>query len=884
MRRLLSCATALLATTGSLVGLSLDHAAAAPSSSLKRVTPSLVLDTSRHVGAAGALAPGSTTVVKVTGLAGVPGSGVQAVLLDLAVSSPSRGAVSLSVTPHGFPIAGRAAVVVPASRTAPGSGTPSRTDQQLPHVTRHLLATVGDDGAVDVSVGTGSVAAVSATVSGYYLTRAGAASIAGRVVDTAGKPLRNVRVLVRTGDDFTPVGGDVLTRGDGTYSLPNLPDGQYHVCFDPNTATGGTSTTGYVPECFDDQPFPFAGQDGGDAVTVRSGSTARADATLQPGAAVTGKVADAAGHPLANAQVFAFWDGVGMVEGRPVSTAKDGTYKLLGLDPAVTPTLVCFEGANARGGTSTTGYQETCSSPLALASGVAVKAGTQVLVAGAAISGTVTDALGHPLANASVFLGGSLLGPVVAPTAADGSYLAKGLSGSQQMACFDGAQATGGGSDQQGYVAQCWGNRPWWDPAYVDVTPGTTTTGIEAQLALGAEITGHVTDAAGHALALALVNADVFDADFNGIGVSAWTDGLGGYRLRNLPSGTATACFDGTSATSAAPSPYGYVAQCYDGAPDYPTATRFTLTGGQTQAAVDAALVAGGAVAGTVLSTAGEPLSFVGVTASTGGNPVGWGQTDATGSYVVTGLPAGSFSVCFQGTYATDPEGVVGYSSSCAAAPVDVASGSLTPGVDATLQVAGVLTGTVTSAAGDPLSGVAVWASAPDGSANGFASTADDGTYRLTGLPDGQYSVCFYADYAYGGTAPEGYVDECFDDAAVGTSDATLVTVTSGTETSGVDASLADGGAISGTVRDASGNPVESSVTIWDGTTTTSAYAGSDGAYSVQGLAPGSYTVCAWAAQGYGYGCYGGTSDPNAATPVTVVADSRTSSVDITVS
>lgn len=884
MRRLLSCATALLVTTGSLAGLTVDHAAAAPSSAVKRVTPAVVLDTSRHVGAAGDLAPASTTVVTVTGRAGVPSTGVQSVLLDLAVSSPTRGPVSLTVTPHGFPPAGRPTLFLKGQQRAPKTGTASRSERQVPHVIRHVLATVGDSGQVDVSVGTGSVAAVTATVSGYYKTRTGAVSVAGRVVDRAGRPLRNVRVTVRTANALVPSGADVLTRGDGTYSVPNLPDGEYRVCFDAYSAIGGSSSTGYLPQCFRDQPYPYAGEDGGDPVTITSGTTARADATLKAAAAVTGKVTDAAGHPLSNVQVFGFWDGFGMVEGNPVLTAKDGSYEVLNLDPSLDPTRICFEAAVAKGGTSTTGYQQACTEQVVLTLGRSLEAGTQVLATAAAISGTVTDALGHPLANASVEVGWSMLGLGVVSTGADGRYLAKGLDSYPQQVCFEGEHATGGGSDAQGYVAQCWQDSSWWDPTLVDVTAGTTTRGIDAHMALGTEVTGRVTDSAGGPLALVYAAIDITFDNGNGLGTGGFTDGTGRYDVRSLPAGTARACFDGSNATSASPSQFGYVAQCYAGAADYGSATTVTLTGGHTQSGVDAALVAGAAFSGTVRNTAGEPLSFVNVRAEDGGGAVGWGQTDATGSYIVTGLPAGSLTVCFQGSYAADPEGGVGYSSTCAAAPVEVTSGALAPGVDATLQISGVLTGAVTSTAGDPLAWVNVTATSPDGSTSGTATTNEDGTYRLTGLPDGQYSVCFDAAFAAGGTAPDGYVNQCYDGKPYGTSDPTLVTLTSGTVTAGINASLADGGAISGTVRDASGNAVESSVTIWDGTTTTWAYAGSDGAYSVAGLAPGSYTVCASAVQGVGYGCYGGGSDPYTATPVTVTADALTSPVDVTVS
>jgi len=185
---------------------------------------------------------------------------------------------------------------------------------------------------------------------------------------------------------------------------------------------------------------------------------------------------------------------------------------------------------------------------------------------------------------------------------------------------------------------------------------------------------------------------------------------------------------------------------------------------------------------------------------------------------------------------------------------------------------AGAVSGTVTDAGGTHhgLAGVTVDVWSESNGDSGSATTAADGTYFVTALSSAtDYSVCFsdyqYAPGATGGSSDAtGYIDQCWRNQPNTSSGTTPVTVTVGATTTGINASLAAGGAISGTVTDAGGTHhglAEVSVHVYSaffdgqGRIATTA---ANGAYVVTGLPAGTdYTVCFFT----GGPVTGGTSD-----------------------
>jgi hypothetical protein len=189
---------------------------------------------------------------------------------------------------------------------------------------------------------------------------------------------------------------------------------------------------------------------------------------------VSGTVTDAGGthHGLAhlNVEVHAPLSATTYAG----STAADGTFTVTGV-PAATDYQVCFDGYFATGGASDAlGYLSQCynnqprfgtPTPVTVtAGGTATRIDAALAVAGA-VSGKVSDAGGshHGLAGVGVDMTSvSTHANISVRTAADGSYSIAGLAaGADYQVCFFATGATGGASDTQGYVDQCYNNQPF---------------------------------------------------------------------------------------------------------------------------------------------------------------------------------------------------------------------------------------------------------------------------------------------------------------------------------------------------------------------------------------------------------------------------------------
>jgi hypothetical protein len=132
------------------------------------------------------------------------------------------------------------------------------------------------------------------------------------------------------------------------------------------------------------------------------------------------------------------------------------------------------------------------------------------------------------------------------------------------------------------------------------------------------------------------------------------------------------------------------------------------------------------------------------------GNWGGASQTDSEGNYSISGLETGTYRVMVN-TYGTDYlfeyyDNVREYSS---ATPVNVVAGLPATGIDFSLEIGGKITGRVTRASdGTPVEDVDV--NAYDAETGGYVSgawTAPDGTYTLSGLPEGSYKIWAYSYY-----------------------------------------------------------------------------------------------------------------------------------------
>ena len=131
-----------------------------PSGSYVAVSPTRVFDSRKGAGGRGLIRDGETFVMGVAGVAGIPASGVGAVLANITVTSPTRGGF-VTVWPNGIAKPNTSVLNFSAGQTKPNLA----------------VITLGNAGAINVYVSSGS-AHVLIDVLGYFpgTTSAAAAS------------------------------------------------------------------------------------------------------------------------------------------------------------------------------------------------------------------------------------------------------------------------------------------------------------------------------------------------------------------------------------------------------------------------------------------------------------------------------------------------------------------------------------------------------------------------------------------------------------------------------------------------------------------------------------------------------------------------------------
>jgi hypothetical protein len=229
--------------------------------------------------------------------------------------------------------------------------------------------------------------------------------------------------------------------------------------------------------------------------------------------------------------------------------------------------------------------------------------------------------------------------------------------------------------------------------------------------------------------------------------------------------------------------------------------------------AVSATLLAPAAArAASISGTVTDESTLLGIagidvcTNTLGGGEPGCDETDSTGAYSISGLPAGEYWLSFSAyrnnlKYVSEIYDDKEYQWE--ADTLTLAAGEELQGIDAQLGEGGSISGTVTDeATGEPIAGIAACAIDHEGIPQRCALTDADGTYDLHGLRSGDY------DIEYEGWNRVNYLTEFYEDAATWAA-ATDLIVTAPETISGIDAKLARGAEILGHVSDvASGAPV----------------------------------------------------------------------------
>lgn len=251
-------------------------------------------------------------------------------------------------------------------------------------------------------------------------------------------------------------------------------------------------------------------------------------------------------------------------------------------------------------------------------------------------------------------------------------------------------------------------------------------------------------------------------------------------------------------------------------------------------------------ISGTVRSRSGKRLAGICAFAYPPGNYfAGAGViTSRRGNYSFAGiLTAGKYLVQFMsecgnsGNYA--PQWWKDSATQANAKVLKLKAGEKATHIDASLGPGGALSGTVRAAGtGTPLGGVCVRVTSTDPQEiyQFQVTTKPDGTYSLTSMATGRYRLQFQPDCGNTGNY-------------LGASRRHAVLVTAGKRTTGVNADLPPGAAISGVVTGPGATPLSGICVFMDGNAP-SATTGPDGSYSIQRLgAGGGYQI------GFAGGC-----------------------------
>lgn len=709
---------------------------------------------------------------------------------------------------------------------------------------RWRAASVAIAVAIAMAIGFGGLAAGAAP--------SGTGSISGRVLDDASAPIAGICVNVKDGPG-------VQTDGSGAYSITGLDPGSYQLVFSDCNAS---------PQYLDQWYLGRTDASSADSLSVADGAdTLASDVVLTRGVVVSGTVTDTNGAPLAGITVSEQPTN-GPTVPATVQTDVNGAYSSRPLAPG--SYRVHFQDQNADPVWAGQYWKQAPS--WNTADILTVKPGdppTRVgidarLTAGATIEGTVRDTSNLPLAGICVDAdvptgnGGSdwISGTT---TGADGTYAIGQLPAVDVRVHFH--NCAGGPFINQWYQSQSGfdGSTP------IVLAPGDDHTGVDAQLTRGTQVAGRVTDAQGNPLAGISVNVNSIG---NGSSANALTNAAGKFRTGAVTPGSYRVQF-----RDDAPGPV-WAAQYWSGASTPELAKTLTVTGTDARIrSVNATLVASGTVTGTVTNRAAAPVGGICVSAeTTATNGTDWvnGATTAPdGTYSIGGLPAAPLVVRFQDCNHTGPyvEQWWKQASNVGAAQVlTIAAGVTRTGINAALDVAAEIRGTVTDRAGNPLGGICVQATTST-FVGGLSTTDGAGNYAVDLARPGKYVVQFvdcrdtpvYAGQWWTGPTPGLPLP---------------ITVGRGRVIAHVDAALRRGavGSISGRVTNVHGAAMTTvcAIAFLPNQYALLAPVGPDGSYKVPAVPSGTYALAF-------LGCPGPSSDPSP-----VVSDPQSSTTRYT--
>ncbi len=549
------------------------------------------------------------------------------------------------------------------------------------------------------------VAASGAAPAAAPLVLTPAASIAGRVVDAQGKPVRGATVRLeppRGGRGRFGGGLAAMRRGSQFGAATRSgPDGSFRL-------DGLAAVSNGAPLIATHAGFAQAERPG---VTLKAGQAlAGVVLTLTPGLAVKGRVVDEASQPVAGAEIR-----VAVSEGRgggrrlarafggaapsapnAVSSA-DGTFTVSGLVAGPYDVTATHDGFSPR-------TASALPAPAKQASGWP----PLVLARGAAVSGTVHDDQGAPIVGAAVSVLGEGLDPRQTTSDGSGAFRLEDLA--------------------KGRPLMLAANAPGFAFSSRSVTP--PAEGVTIVLGKSGTVRGRVVDASTGAPVTAFTV---------GASPAARGRGPGGGAFRGGGPSEAQYADDGAFEISVAPGTWDIRASADGYRPA--DVSNVELEAGATKEGLELSLKRGGGLAGHVVDPRGNPVAGASVACCDAGTRPGGlaggsgpsATSDGDGHFQLDGLPDGHVTLTV-----TDGDFVP------ATRDVDPAS---TADVVITLSTGGEISGTVVSGDGSsPVPGASVRLDpeGDSGTAVGASQTAQSdgsGAFHFDHLPTGRYRL-----------------------------------------------------------------------------------------------------------------------------------------------
>ncbi|GGD08731.1 carboxypeptidase-like regulatory domain-containing protein [Nocardioides daphniae] len=679
----------------------------------------------------------------------------------------------------------------------------------------------------------------------------GSSSISGTVTNASGEGLEQVWVGVfrehpelEEWERWEWLPG-TMTGADGTFTVGDLEAGNYRLSFSPSDP--------YASEYYDDA------RTWRDATTITIGSAQAltgVDAELALGAEVEGVVSAPAGSDLSSVWVHLLeWDDQDQFWSPTFSTtvSDDGTYRLSGAAAGEYRVLFSPQSSELLEQYYDGVADVDAATPVTLRAGQ-VQAGIDAdLVRASTITGRVQLPAGFSPEDVNVVAyrdgegeddwewAGSTM------PALDGSYRLALEGAGRFRVRFDGPD---------GIVTEYYDDADLFDDATViEAAQGEQVTGIDATLEQGASIAGVVSGPGGPlqdvTVAAYEVTGEGDDLDWEWVG-SAETRADGSYTVLGLGAGRHRVRFmDGTGR---------HLSEYYDDVASIYRATDLTLARGASLTGINARLAVAGQITGRVTS-ADDPESLEVVAHRLVQDEDGpWWSEDAyasvdeTGAYTLGGLPTGQYRIEFYSYGDSVGEFYDDVPTLEEARTISVTAGSTVSGINASLEVGGVVTGRITVPVGTDTDDLAArlyqWdASDPEDPYWRRTKTAwvdESGTYRASGLRAGAYRVELSDDS--GALEPVWFRDASTVEAAQD------VVVAHGRETTGIDATLKPWATLSGVVTGPVGEDVGGvEVQVWEHGATPAqdawwdpvghATTQEDGSFTVTGLRAGTYAV-----------------------------------------